>query len=191
MTLEHYGGATLEFLRIKNQRKQTSADLIIFVAGICNFTHVTYQRSKRIVSYTDDINERQRKVANIKETILDLLGTNRNCLVSTIVPAKICEDSADADAKQTALLQDIEEVNLFIKNECETRDIRKINLAKTCYKTTKKRRGKKTKTYQLFNKSELIDGVHATDRMKDVWAQILAKAISRALIERESSSEGD
>ena len=190
-----YPGTTLEKLRHKLPRGQAALTLII--AGICNFTTSSKEGRKRIVTYNTALNVRQERKDSIKSTILDLLDNYGSCIVSTIAPAKLTTlDNLDQKDDQQALLADLQEINTFIKEESEKRNINILNLAKTFFLSSRKRRGKSRKTVWRFAEEALPDGVHLNPKLQDRWAKIIATCITKFLqrdqegeIEFESESE--
>jgi lysophospholipase L1-like esterase len=174
-------GATLEKLREKLTVQQTrdNPNLVIVIAGICNLTDLTRVHNKKTVTYNLDGEIRSTKKALIKGIVEDLL--EKKCIISTIAPAKLTAQAAASkpltNPEQEALLADLDDINCFIKSECERRNTQILNLAKTCYQSSRKRRGNTRKTVWQFNDTELPDGVHLSDNLKTRWAKILANCI--------------
>lgn len=196
ITFDPEGGAKLERIRHLIRQNYNQPDLTIVVAGICNFTERKGRGKHATISYSLDTQARDNKKATAKRTIVDLLTNYGKCIVSTIAPAKLtASDNPSQDKlRQEALLSDLEEVNLFIKSESASRGLQLINLAKTCYLSSRKRRGKSRKTVWQFTDKELPDGVHLSEKLQDRWAGILATGIRCHLGKEEvivSDGEGD
>ena len=185
ITFNVYPGATLE--KLKNRQTRGLADLTVIIGGICNFTNVHIEGQKRLVTYGLDARERQERKDLTKRTILDLLENQGNCIVSTIAPAKLtpCERPS-LESEQQALLNDLQEINHFIKEESEKRNIKFLNLAKTFYRSSRKRRGKERKTVWRLAEETLPDGVHLNAELKDRWAKIIATCIKTSLNEAKT-----
>ena len=90
------------------------------------------------------------------------------------------------ESEQQALLNDLQEINQFIKEESEKRNIKILNLAKTLYRSSRKRRGKERKTVWRLAEETLPDGVHLNTELKDRWAKIIATCIKTFLNETKT-----
>ena len=178
-----YAGATLGNIRDKIARLRKNQDLIIVLAGICNFTQKEKLNNKKLLTYPEGTNKLEKAVEEVDNLI------TKTCLVATITPASLeayakqnnREESSlpDQSTDQRRLFEDLDKINLHIKGTSKDREAQIINLAKLAFKNSRKKRGKKHKTIYNFEKKELPDGVHLSKVLRKSWARNIAVAIEK------------
>jgi hypothetical protein len=94
-----YKGATLEQIKKKIDRLRRSFDLIIVIAGICNFTSRVNKNSLNLLSYSQGEGE------NIVQSVITVIKElfEQNCMVSTITPVSFVNYSTTRNPVGTTI----------------------------------------------------------------------------------------
>ena len=178
-------GATLETLRKKVERasRRSNWDITIVNGGICNLTHRIKNRHETYIEY---------KISKLEETrqaidqIIQSLGDRAH--ICTITPASIQKyadhyntrlNDTNIEIEQQNLLEDIEELNEYIKSRNIHRDFPTINLAIKSFSSKLKKQGNKKKRITKFNDKELKDGVHPSEHLKTIWAKYIVQMATK------------
>ena len=168
-----FPGATLQSIERKLAKYHAKADIIIVLAGICNFTSKIRTRTRSSIEYKVRRTEETKTTIN---SILDKFG--RKTHICTITPADLSKqptpDTSSAE-EQSNLLEDIEATNTHIKDLNITRDLPTIDIAINSYTKSLKKQGGKKKKIIKFTSKDLPDGIHPSASLKDTWAKYLTK----------------
>ena len=177
-------------------RQAHNIDLILIVGGICSLT----RKNGDIITYPESV---KNDVIQKIDSIYDSLGERVH--VATIPPVNLISANKAAlnrqavsrdilDAQETKLLEDIKEVNAHIINKNKERDCPTLLLAKTCYRSTKKKDSKsgKFRTIDKFKSAQLTDGVHPGEKLRAQWQWLIKTFIEKTALRytNGNNSEG-
>lgn len=162
-------------------------ELIIIIAGICNFT----TKEGKLLTYGESQKE------TVLEIIQDLRDTYPHAILTfaTIPPASLKKNARFLNdthnfsftAQQDLLIKDIKEVNNFIVEQNIIEDSPTLDWARPTFITSKKRKrkGKTARKVTKFTDRHLPDGVHPNEQLKTRWFKITHKFIVRKLAPTE------
>ena len=158
-------------------------DLIIVAGGICDFTVKTEHLGLKLLTYPGiNIHE----VLGQIETLRQNFGSR--LIIATIPPAGLIkyyeyknpgrelpeELESQLKEQQTKLLEDLREINNYIKDSNREANVTNIDLNRMVTSTSIKHTfGQRYRT-ERFTAKDLYDGVHANQALKDKWHKRIA-----------------
>ena len=198
-------GLTLEKIKekIHQQHRYRKFDYTVVLGGICSLTEKTKQKRKAILSYpknnSPDKKERVIKIINdLKEKLagqINLCTIIPACLTKYYQVQNRTKETPDFTDEQSALLDDIEEINNTIKRLNSITNTPNIDYARRCYKHSLKRRrtgDKNIKTrVKEFENTKLWDGVHLDKVYQSKLFEIIFDTIKRQLNPTEFQEQQD
>ena len=182
ITLRIYKGVKIEAVKRKIDRLRITYELIIVICGICNFTKRDIVNNRKVLTYTEGAEKITHFLSFARKII------KGNCIISTITPASFRKYAEHVNLSgaipaqeevQKILLDDLQTVNRGIKQISKEKGAPILNLAKKAFQSSKKKRGKKTKTVIQFKPNRLPDGVHLSDELKKSWVRNITGAINK------------
>lgn len=182
-------GATINTISRKIDRIHHKYNVIIVIAGICNFT-CKRKSTRNTIDYPE-----RRKDTTIREidTLLEKYPTKVH--ICTITPADLIKrqdpDSTITEEIQENLVQDITETNDHIKSKNIDRDFPTIDLANNSHTHSLKRQGGQKKRIVKFTSKDLPDGIHPSLTLKQDWARYIAQTTPKIINKLEEKLNQD
>ena len=184
-------GATLENIQKRLQRgtRRDNWDLIIVLAGICDFTSRSKENRNISLEY------KTRKTEEVRHIIDDLYNITPNLHIATITPASLLtysnnrEKDSQIEEEQTNLEEDIKSINNYIIDKNISRDKPTLNLAKISEIRSLKKQGNKRKRVIKYDYKELRDGLHPNTDLLQKWATCICNTVTKIVPSDDSSSD--
>ena len=192
-TVKYLPGANLNTISRRLTRIHKQYDVIIVIAGICNFTTKVRRSTRNSIKYPT--RQKDNTIAEI-ETLLDRFAEKIH--ICTITPADLLKrqdpNSTATEEDQINLVQDIEDTNRHIIERNISRDFPTIDIARNSYSTSLKQQGPKKKRTSKFNSKDLPDGIHPNEKLKQDWARYITEktpSIITKLTEKQQEQEDE